>query len=162
MESEKTFRTKTGFCHIQPDQIILTRDGIVGNVSEVMVGNNITKTLVTYGALSLVFIYSAFETFKNGKTLQPIFFGLIGLYLIIGIVRSLNNSSTPIIHRKKIKEVTFKKGLQGLTRSRFEVLFQDENGKMKKRLIMLPGSLNDGQDETEKAVEIMREEQLLK
>ena len=42
-----------------------------------------------------------------------------------------------------------------------EILFEDENGKIKKRLIMLPGSLNGGQNETDLAVQIMREEQLL-
>ena len=59
------------------------------------------------------------------------------------------------------KEVKLKKALKGLTRSRFEVMFEDEKGKIKKRLIMLPGSLSDGQNETEKAIEIMTEEQLL-
>ena len=46
MESEKTFKTKTGFCHILPDKIILTRDGVVGNVAKVTVGNNITRILL--------------------------------------------------------------------------------------------------------------------
>jgi len=41
------------------------------------------------------------------------------------------------------------------------VLFEDENGKVKKRLIMLPGSLTDEQNETEKAIKIMTEEKLL-
>ena len=39
--------------------------------------------------------------------------------------------------------------------------FEDENGKMKKRLITLPGSMNNGQNETEKAIEIMTAENLL-
>jgi hypothetical protein len=42
MENEKTFKTKIGFCHILPDKIILTRDGIIGNVTIVMIGNNLT------------------------------------------------------------------------------------------------------------------------
>jgi hypothetical protein len=41
------------------------------------------------------------------------------------------------------------------------VRFEDENGGIKKRLIMLPGSLGDGQKETEKAIKIMIEENLL-
>jgi hypothetical protein len=48
-----------------------------------------------------------------------------------------------------------------LTRSRFEVKFEDENGKIKKRLIMLPGSLTGGKIETEKAIKLMKEERLL-
>ncbi len=161
MESEKTFKTKTGFCHILPDKIVLTRDGVIGNVAKVTVGNNITRILLIYGAITIGLFYFAFEAYKNGQTLQPILFSLIGLYLIYGIVNSLNNSATPIIDRQKIKEVKLKKGLKGLTRSRFEILFEYDNGKIKKRLIMLPGSMNDGQNETEKAVKIMTEEKLL-
>ena len=41
-------------------------------------------------------------------------------------------------------------------------MFEDENRKIKKRLIMLPGSMTDGQNETEKAIELMRSEKLLK
>ena len=162
MESEKTFKTKTGFCHILPDKVVLTRDGVVGNVAKVTVGNNIARILIIYGAITVGLFYFGYEAYKNGQTLQPILFGLIGLYLIYGIVSSLNNSATPIIDREKIKDVKLKKAVKGLTRSRFEVLFEDENGKIKKRLIMLPGSLTDGQNETEKAIEIMKEEQLLK
>lgn len=162
MESEKTFKTKTGFCHILPDKVVLTRDGVVGNVAKVTVGNNIVRIHIIYGAITVGLFYFGYEAFINGQTLQPILFGLIGLYLIYGIVSSLNNSATSIINREKIKDVKLKKAFKGLTRSRFEVLFEDENGKIKKRLIMLPSSLTDGQNETEKAVEIMREEQLLK
>lgn len=162
MESEKIFKTKTGFCHILPDKIVLTRDGVVGNVDKVIVGNNIARILLIYGAITVGLFYFGFEAYKNGQTLQPILFGLIGLYLIYGIFNSLNNSATPVIDRQKIKDIRFKKAIKGLTRSRFEVMFEDESGKVKKRLIMLPGSITDGQNETEKAVEIMKEEQLLK
>lgn len=162
MESEKTFKTKTGFCHILPDKIVLTRDGVVGNVAKVTVGNNIVRVLLIYGAITVGLFYFGFEAYKNGQTVQPVLFGLIGVSLIYGIVSSLNNSGTPIIDREKIKDVKLKKAVKGLTRSRFEVLFEDENGKIKKRLIMLPGSLTDGQNETEKAIEIMTEEQLFK
>ncbi|MEN8123036.1 MAG: phosphoribosylaminoimidazolesuccinocarboxamide synthase [Bacteroidota bacterium] len=161
MSNEKTFKTKTGFCHILPDKIILTRDGIIGNVAKVTVGNNITRILLIYGGLALALLYSAFDNFQRGQIFQPIFFGLIGLYLIYGIFTSLNNSATPIIERNKIKGIKLKKAIVGLTRSKFEVLFEDKNGKIKKRLIMLPGSLNDGQNETEKAVKIMIEEKLI-
>ncbi len=162
MEEEKIFKTKTGFCHILHDKIVLTRDGAIGNVSKVTVGNNITRILLFYGTITVALLLLGYKAYKNGQTLQLILFGLIGLYLIYGILNNLNNTATPIIDRKKIKDVKLKKAIKGLTRSRFEVLFEDDNGKLKKRLIMLPGSLTDGQNETEKAVEIMREEQLLK
>ena len=162
MESEKIFKTKTGFCHILPDKIVLTRDGVVGNAARVTVGNNIARILLIYGAITVGLFYFGFEAYKNGQTLQPILFGLIGLYLIYGIFNSLKNSTTPVIDRQKIKTIRFKQAIKGLTRSRFEVMFEDESGKIKKRLIMLPGSMTDGQNESEKAVEIMKEEQLIR
>lgn len=161
MENEKVFKTKTGFCHILPDKVILTRDGIIGDVAKVTVGNNVTRILIIYCGLSIALLYFAFSNYHNGRTFQSIFFGAIGIYLLYGIFSSLNNSATPIIERNKIKSVDLKKAIFGLTRSRFEVKFEDENGKMKKRLIMLPGSMNNGQNETEKAIEIMTAENLL-
>jgi len=161
MENEKTFRTKTGFCHILSDRIVLTRDGIVGNVAKVTVGNSILRILIIYGALSIGLLYFAFDSYKNGQTVESIFLGLFGLFLIYGILRSVNNSATPVIERNRITEVKLKKAIVGLTRSRFEVIFEDDNGKLKKRIIMLPGSLTGGENETEKAVRIMNEEKLL-
>jgi len=78
-----------------------------------------------------------------------------------GIFTSINNSATPIIERKDIKSIKFKKAIFGITRSRFEVLFKDENEKIKKRIIMLPGSMHQGKKETEIAKKIMKEEKLL-
>ena len=160
METEKTFRTKTGFCHVTEDKIILTRDGVIGKVAKVTVGNNISRILIIYGLMSIGLIYFAYVSYVKGDTTTTLFFGLIGLYLIYGIIKSRNNSATPIIERKEIKKVTYNSGTSGLTRPRFEIEFND-NGEIKKRLIMLPGTLAGGQNEADKAVQIMREEKLL-
>jgi len=161
MNNEKIFKTKTGFCHILPDKIVLTRDGIIGNVASVTVGNSIPRILIIYGTLAIGLFYSVFENYKNRQIAPAIIFGLLASYLVYGIVTSLNYSATPIIYRQKIQKVKFKKAITGLTRSRFEVSFENEQGKIKKRLIMLPGSLTGGQNETEKAIEIMTAENLI-
>jgi len=111
MDNEKTFKTKAGFCHILPDKIVLTRDGIIGNVASVIVGNNISRILIIYGGLAIGLFYFAFNNYRNGQVTQPILFGLLGIYLVCRIVNSINNSATPIIDRQKIKEVKFKKQL---------------------------------------------------
>ena len=51
MKTEKIFKTKTGFCHILSDKIILTRDGIIGNVAKVTVGNTINRVLLIYSSV---------------------------------------------------------------------------------------------------------------
>ena len=161
MDNEKRFRTKTGYCHILSDKIVLTRDGIIGNLAKVTVGNTISRPLIIYGLFSIVLIYYAFDSFKKEDTVSAIFFMVIAVLFIYGILRSLNNSATPIIERQSIQRIKFIKGLIGLTRTRFEVYFTDNNGKTKKRLIMLPGSLTGGQTETDIAYRIMIEEKLI-
>tara|TARA_R110002051_G_scaffold38993_8_gene82402 strand:+ start:1347 stop:1838 length:492 start_codon:yes stop_codon:yes gene_type:complete len=161
MENEKAFKTKTGFCHILPDKIILTRDGIIGNVAKVTVGKSISRILIIYGGLSAFLLYSSFNSFQKGQVPISVLYLIVGLFLIYGVFTSLNNSVTPIIERNKIKSIKFKKATFGITRSRFEILFEEENGKIKKRLIMLPGSISNGEKETEKAIELMKEEKLI-
>lgn len=161
MNREITFRTKTGYCHVLPDSIVLTRDGIAGNVAKVVVGNNIARIMIIYGFAVLVLLYIAYDDYKQGQIVMPIWFSFMAVFFIYGIVASSKNSATPYIPRNSIKAVTFKKGVYGLTRSRFEVLFETEDGKVKKRLILLPGSLTGGAFDEEKALAILREEKLL-
>lgn len=157
---ENQFKTKTGFCHVTDDQIILTRDGVIGEIADVAVGNNISQILVTYSFAFLMLYYFAYDDYVKGDKIRAILYGIPGLYLLYGIFKSLNNSATSVINRKDIKSTKFIKGITGLTRSRFEIEF-NENGKIRKRLIMLPGFLSGGKTETAKAIEIMKEEELL-
>ena len=161
MEKEKIFKTKTGFCHVLPDKIVLTRDGIIGNVAEATVGNRMHRVLITQSILSICFLYFSFTHDQKGFTFQSVLLVLFGIFLVYSVLGSLNNSVTPIIERKKIKSIELKKALSGVTRSRFVVKFEDKNGKIKKRFIILPGSLQNGPRETQKAFEIMKSENLL-
>ena len=161
VEDRKIFKTKTGFCEVLPDRIVLTRDGVRGELAEVAFGNSIARPLLIYGMLAAVLFYFAFDEYRSGQFLLALFFAVCGANLVYGIFRSFNNSATPVIERKSIKRVQFVRGIKGLTRSRFAVAFVDANGKVKQRLIMLPGMLADGSDETQKALTIMKEENLL-
>ncbi|MGQ2984169.1 phosphoribosylaminoimidazolesuccinocarboxamide synthase [Flavobacterium sp.] len=161
MDTEKTFRTKLGFCHILPDRIVLTNDGNVENVNDTPDGTILVKLLTIYGIMAGVFIYFAYDNYFDGQMFFSALFGLAALYLIYGIAVSTNNSAVSVIQRNAIKKVSFKKAIPFVTRSRFEVLFENSEGKTKKRLIMLPGSLTGGKGETEKALKIMKDENLL-
>ena len=157
---EKVFKTKTGFCHITKDRILLTRDGVIGKAAKIVIGNNIVRILIVYGITSVGLLYLAYESYLKKEIFTAAIFAVATLYLINGIFKSLNNSATADINRKNIKTTKFIKGISGLTRSRFEIEFT-EKGKTKKRVILLPGSIAGGAIETTKAVEIMREEKLL-
>jgi hypothetical protein len=157
----KIFKTKTGFCHILPDKIILTREGIIGDIATVTTGNNITRVLIIYALFSIVLLYFAFVSFNNGQMGSLFFHGVLFVFNTFNIINSINNSATPVIYRNNINKIVIKKGISCLTRSRFEVFFTNEQGKLKKRLIMLPGTMNNGQNETEKAIKILKDEKLL-
>lgn len=160
METEKKFRTKTGFCHILPDRILLTRNGVIEDIAESSSGNNISLILAFYVLISIGLIYVSFDSFKKQDLTMAILFALFAVYLIQLIVKSLNNSATPVIYRNTIKKVRVKKGISGISRARFEVFFINETGKIKKRLIMLPGTLTGGNTETDIAFNLMMEEKL--
>lgn len=161
METEKRFSTKTGYCHILPDRIVLTRDGMIGNAATITVGNTIYRILFIYGLLCCVLLYGAYGLFLKGHFFLVALYGLLILYLAYGIISSLNNSTTPVIERHRIRKVRFIKGIPGLSRSRFEIKFEDDSGKIKKRLILLPGSAGGGIKEAERALGIMKEEKLM-
>lgn len=162
MEDEKKFRTKSGYCHILPDKIVLTRDGIVGNVSKVMVGNGIARILVIYALIAAVFAYCGYVYLKNGHYVSGGIFAGLAVLLVMSILGSLNNSGTPVIGRERIVKIGFIRGITGVTRSRFDVYFRNANNRIKKRVIMMPGSLNGEKEETAKALKILKEENLIK
>lgn len=161
VENNSVFKTKTGCCYVLPDRIVLTREGAIGQAAEAVTGNNIARPLFLYGVLAAGLAYFAYDSYLKAEYVSAGCFGLLAVPLAYGILRSLNNSAQPVLPRKHIQRVTFHPARAGLTRARFEVLFLDAQGKQKKRLIMLPGSLADGKAETEKAVAIMRAAHLL-
>ncbi len=161
MDAEKKFRTKTGYCHILEDKVVLTRDGNIGNIAEVTVGKTIYRILILYTLITIGLAYVAVGSFKNRDYFTAAIFMIIACYLLYGILSSLNNSATPVIERQSIKKIKFINGITGLTRSRFVVNFTNKKGKLKKRLIMLPGSLTGGQTETDIAYKIMSDEKLI-
>ena len=161
INERNTFKTKTGFCHILSDKILLTREGVAGTAAKHVTGNNIIRVLIIYGLITAGIFYSAYVAYSEKNYLFTIFCILFGIWILYGIAISLKNSATPIIVRSSIIKIIFKPAITGIKRAHFEVLFTDANGKQKKRLIMLPGSLNNGVSEVEKALAIMKQEKLL-
>ena len=61
----KIFKTKTGFFHILPDKIVLTRDHFLA--ARVTVGNNIARILRIYGAITVGLFYFGIKHKKTDK-----------------------------------------------------------------------------------------------
>lgn len=158
---EKKFRTKTGYCHILPDKLVLTRSSIIGDVSKVVVSKNVYQILVINILIAFFLAYATFQNIQTGQIGLALLWGCFSIYFLITAISSWTNSATPIIHRHQIKEVTFHTAKRGFSRAYFTVKFHNEKGDLKKRLIMLPGSLNNGAAETELALQLMENEGLI-
>jgi|SRR5690606_16685196 len=157
---DKKFKTKTGYCHVLPDNIVLTRDGVLGEISKIAVGNTMTRSMIIYSLFLVYLIYKVVTLYAIGDMVRAIFHLAVAVLLFFALLKSVNNSATPVIPRNKIKAVTFKKAT-ALTRAYFLIDFEDEKGKLKKRIIMLPGSMSGGYEAAEDAVKIMQEEKLI-
>lgn len=158
---EKKFKTKTGYCHILSDKIVLTKDGVIGSISKIVSGNSIAQVQIINFLISLIAFFVAYYSYQKNEMGNALFFSILGLFIIYSFFISFNNSTNPVIDRQAIKEVKYKKAIPLITRAYFEVHFQDHQNQLKKRLIMLPGSLSNGDQETDKALKIMKEEKLI-
>lgn len=156
ISNDLTFRTKTGYCHILPDKIVLTRNGNIGDMANLTVGKNSARILVIYSIIATGILYSAFDSIQKG--VYGTAFLLIGVasFLVYGIIRSTNHSATPVIDIEKIRSVRFKNAGGLATSAYFTVHFMDANEKIKRRLIALPGLEDNGEEEAVTALAMMK------
>ncbi|GGH81948.1 hypothetical protein HNQ91_005682 [Filimonas zeae] len=154
--NDLTFKTKTGYCHILPDKIVLTRTGIIGDMATLTFGQNTSRILLIYSALCVGLLYAAFNAIQNDVYGPALIFICIASFLVYGIIRTTNHSATPVILIDNIKRIQFKNAGNGITRAYFTIHFADENGKIRKRLIAMPGAIYSDEDATENALAIMK------
>jgi hypothetical protein len=162
MASDKVFRTKTGFCHVLPDRLVLSRDEELGDdAALVNASGGISKALVLYALAAGWLLYKAYGAYRGGQMGEALLFLGVAVVFFLAAARSLNNSTASVIERSRIRAVHFISSAANMSLARFEVLFADGSGRVRKRLILLPGLAAGGAAETQKAVEIMRAENLL-
>ncbi|MES2555666.1 MAG: phosphoribosylaminoimidazolesuccinocarboxamide synthase [Bacteroidota bacterium] len=161
METEKKFKTKDGYCHILPDKIVFTRDGVIGNLASTVHGNHIYQSVIIYTALIAVLSWLLVKHYAKGDSFSVLFYCVIIVCLFYFIIRVFRYSVSPVIRRSSIRHIVYKKAIPFLTRTCFEVYFADEKDRIKKRLISLPTSLTNGEAMANEALEIMRSEQLI-
>lgn len=139
----KCFKTKTGYCYLRSSMIVLTR----GNSRSTMVKLTQIMSLLmdgfqlVIGLLLLCYVcFFCAERFWLGA----VAFALISGWLLYGSLPFFlgGYSATPIIRKGSIRKVRFYRGVKGITRSRFEITFENHNGKLRRRLIILPGNLS--------------------
>ena len=158
--TDYTFRTKTGTCEITPERILLTRDNARGALSTYLFRNSISRALLLNAVFGTAALVVGIWFITRGNYAVAIILCVVGIYFLYGVVASRNNSAAPIIDRSAIHSVEAHPPHPPASRGYFTVKFE-ENGKVRQRLIMLPGSMQNGQDEYKRAVAVMHASGLL-
>ena len=154
--TEYRFRTKTGNCVVTPEKLEITREDMVGGASEAVFGTSIIRALFVYGLLGFIVLLIGVIFLFKGSYFSGILLSVIGLIFFLNVFRSLNNSATNIIERSEVRLIKFHSPHPPFTRGYLEILFV-RDGKTRKRLLFLPGSLSEGNKEYKKALTVMQE-----
>jgi hypothetical protein len=162
METGKKFKTRTGFCHVMDDRIVLTDAGFFNRLADIVVQGEIKRTLALFLFLDILVFYFAYYNYLEGDIFWAGIFALIGLYIVHGIVKGFQLSVHPIIQRDRIREVELIKPIYCLSPPGVEITFLDDKGKRKKRAIFLAGTLKKHKAEVHQALKILREEGILR
>ena len=152
--SNLSFRTKTGFCLITPDDIVLSRSGLRGKMAQSLQGSSsIKKLLLRYVILGLVEITIGVYFLIQASYIIGAFLIFIGGYLLFQTFKSRNNTASPVIQRKAIESIVANPPAPPLKRGYFNVYFY-WGDRILNRIIILPGSLQGGVSEFDKALEV--------
>lgn len=160
---ELKFKTKTGYCQILPDKIVLTGETPrQQNQNSGLVIQILFLGLFTVGTISAGLKSYSQENYL-GIFLSFVLTALFLFFILLlgHILLNLDGySNSPEILRDSIQKIKFTKAIPVFTLAYFTVYFNDKKGK-KKRLIILPGLLKDGPAETKRALDVMKKANLL-
>jgi hypothetical protein len=149
-----TFRTKTGVCTITPEAIHLTREGVRGASADALLGSgSIGTRLIVYAVLGVALLGIGVRYLsrqKYGDAAVPV---AMGGFLLITAIRSRHNTACPVIPRNQIQSISATRPVPPATRGFFTVQFL-QGTRSVNRLIILPGVLDGGQAEFDKAIEV--------
>lgn len=161
-QTPRQFATKTGFCFITDTTIEIRRQGVRGRLSQGLFGNNINRTRWIYLVCGVTLILFALILAAFARIYDSLLFGFFGLVCIYVTISSRRVSAATSIPRDRIESVEFYPPNPGVTRPYFVVCFRADNGRLLRRNIFLPGSMQLGFDGGAWAVLVMTAEGLLK
>lgn len=137
------FRTKTGTCTLTDDRLLIERSGARGAFSAVVV-------LAIYTLFSLFLVGFGVWLLYRGSWAMGIANLLLAGLLTRGVLRGRGFSAAPEVPLAAIERIESHPPLPGIKRGHFVVHFQ-QDGAPCKRIIILPGILENGGEEFKKA-----------
>lgn len=164
MDKDKSFRTKTGYCHVLPEKILFTKNGDIENVLSNKTENKDPALFkVIFAILFLALLYLAYTQYKKEVITLTTFIILIILLPVIAFLfsASLKPNTVNCINRDKIKRVKLYKGLGGMTYSKLFIYYEAENGRQLVKDISLQDPILSGKKGMEHVLKILSDENLI-
>ncbi len=156
----RTFRTKTGTCTITETEILLTREGVRGGVSQAIYGDSIIRALVVRSVLGIGALAYGASLLASANHFRGSLFCVLGVFCFWNVIVNRKYSAAPVIEHSSIRDVQAHAPRPPMTRGYFTVYF-GEQGRERKRLIMLASSVDGGGVEYLRAVTLMQKAGLL-
>ncbi len=150
------FRTKSGECLVYEDRLVIERHGLRGAAAQSLQGNSKSRTMVVYGLVVALLVWLGWNSWSEGGRIMPFYCWIFSAWLVFWLVRNRNFSMTPEILRSETTKIVGTRGVSALTRNRFAVQFV-RDGRPQQRFILMPGALQQGGDEFDRAIAVLRE-----
>lgn len=152
---ETTFRTKTGHVEITRDQLRVVRIGARGQAAQRMQGDSKSRTLFVYAVVVVILVGQGAVLYaRSGSLAWPVVLWFFAGWIVYQLIKSRNFSMVPVVSRESATRIESIRGIPGLTRDRIVVHFDDE-GKPSRRFILMPGVLQRGAGEVDRAMEVL-------
>lgn len=151
-----SFRTKTGHCDVTRDRLVLLRTGPRGAVADAIQGRSRARTFGVYGVLVTCMTLIGANSWSSDRPIVALMWWGYAAWVVFALARSRDFSTATEVPRAATTRVEAIRGWRVLTRDRLVVHFTDD-GKPARRFILLPGVLQDGGGELERAVALLRE-----
>lgn len=161
MDTEKKFKIRSGYCHIYPERIMFSRNGVIKSGTRKKFWRNrwwlYLADLILIALLLVAGLYLA----TLGKITLTVILALAALYRIINMMINLVRLSITEIRRDAIIRVRLNPGIKGISRARVRFIFKTPKGKKRRKLIILMDAVDTGHADTEHACRILRDEGLI-
>jgi nitric oxide synthase oxygenase domain/subunit len=155
MSEPASFRTKTGRCIVTPDSLQLEREGVRGAMAEAMFGKDKRRAVLIYVSIVIVLIWTAAMSWRTGDLVGTVLWAGLAVLVLRTVARGRDLSAKAELARAATRRIEVVPGRRGLTRSHLIVHFE-EDGDPARRLILLPGVLQGGPAELDRAVSTLR------
>ncbi|MEN0064401.1 MAG: hypothetical protein AAGA48_19800 [Myxococcota bacterium] len=150
--SSGRFRTKTGHVDVSPESLHIARTGLRGRTAQVLQGRSGTlRTWLLYGGLIAALLWLGWASLKVDSVPLAAVSWSMAAWMAWTLVSVRNFSMAPVVSRQAATRIEAVRGWPGMTRDRLIVHF-DEDGRPARRFILMPGVLQNGRGEIDRAI----------